>query len=257
MLWIVGDKFVCDSFTALQQLKVEKKDANAESPYMYEHYNVKCFAVDKLVYPCNVMVNLVNSFFKALNEFVHLPRMIIIIPDSDLLRHFDHYTFGITLIAEHCINWVVNTMERAIEARKDGLRRRRQGALNSNEPKVLGVKMFNRVNAGSKLLKFRNKFNSVLEQMLSSRRGHYIIDVNKVVAQPQNFTEHNVITAHGKEVFWRELNKIVEDFDKQKISLRPIAKIFKKNSGNSNQKAQFKMPPPPRGKQHSRSKSPK
>ena len=182
---------------------------------------------------------------RGLNEYVHLPRMVIIVPDADLLRFFNHYTFGITEIAEHCINWLIVTMERGIEARKDALRRRRQGAVNPNEPKVIWIKMLNRVNGTSKMMKFRHKFNDALEQMLANRKCHYIMDVSEVLASPQNFTDRNLINARGKEVFWREVNKVIEDFDKQKISLRPVAKVFKKDK-NTNNKDKFRMPPPPK-----------
>ena len=157
-------------------------------------------------------------------------------------------------------------MECVIKGRKDELRCKRPGAVAPNEPKLIWVKMFNRTANPSKELAVRVKFNTALENILASKRNHYIIDVTNAMYKSDYFSQNNRITARGKSRFWMEIDQAIEDFDSQKRSLRPvsmdISKTVEKPSrttsavSSSKQLRQvgvakptqiYRMPPPPPG----------
>ena len=249
-IWIVGDDFANDIVPTLASLRQEDRDHKRKSPYMFDYYNVDSITNKHDSFLRNVMANMLNGVIRGLNEKVKLPRIILFIPDADLLKHFDHFTFGITLISGKCTNWMLNNIERALDARKDEIRRRRPGALSPSEPKCIWIKMINRVNGQSELLSMRTKFNNVLEEQLANRHHHYIIDINEVMAKSSNFTPNNFLSAIGKEVYWREVDKIIELFDAQKLSLRPNPQslpTFDEGAicSKYNRNEKLKMPPPP------------
>ena len=153
-------------------------------------------------------------------------------------------------------------MECCIESRKDKLRRKKPGALAPNEPKFIWIKMFNRTTNPSKELAVRSKFNTTLENILASKRHHYIVDVTNAMYKSDYFSQNNRITARGKNRFWVEVDQAIEDFDFQKRSLRPVAEVgknqstFKPSTGPVSTKQlrqvgvvtpnrAYKMPPPP------------
>ena len=113
-------------------------------------------------------------------------------------------------------------MVKAVDARKDQLRWRKPGVLFPAEPKFIWVKMPNKPNGQSNLLAVHNKFNNILENLLANLTGHYIMDVNKEVVQPENFSLNNVMNDHGKECFWVTVDRLIESFDCHKEKLKPI-----------------------------------
>ena len=162
----------------------------------------------------------------------------------DILRFLDHYEYGISVLSGKCINWVVTNMERAIESRKEQLKRQKPGAVVPSEPKFIWVKMFNKVNGQSKMLAVRKRYNNVLEDILATRKHHYIMDVNEVMAKTDNFTSNNFINVRGKETFWREIDRQLELFDMQCLSLKPQARSTP-DQGGAGVETEYKMPPPP------------
>ena len=206
--WMVGDAFLYDIFDTMQRMKEDGKDKAQLMPYIYDFYNV-------------------SFIMETLNEETSLPRFILVIPDWDILKYIDHFTFGISLIAGKCLNWIINNMERAIEAKKEDLRRRKPGAVSPNEPKIVWVKMVGRFSdpnrAGIPILAVHNKFNCALEELLANRRCHYILDAGAALADASCFTYNGQLTARRKGKFWEEVDCQIEKFDYQKITLLPTA----------------------------------
>ena len=114
-------------------------------------------------------------------------------------------------------------MIKPLIAKKSEFRKKGPGAISSNEPKVIWVKMHNRPKGQSQLLAARNKFNNILENLLSTKSGHFIMDINDKVAVPQNFSINNTLTSAGKEEFWWAVDRMIEVFDYKREKLLPLA----------------------------------
>ena len=194
-------------------------------PYLLNNYQVSAHYEHPLSSTRNTLSRFYNSFVKALNQKnKHLPRMIIVVPDWDILKFIDHYSYGITNLSGKCLDWLLRNMERAIESRKEQLRRRRAGAVQPNEPKIIWVTMINRPQP-QKILAVRRKFNSTLENLLVNRRYHYILDISDTVLEGHNFTYNNLLNTRGEQVFWSEIDDKIEKFDLHKESLHPQEKL--------------------------------
>ena len=255
--WIVGDDFAWKIYDALQRLHTEAATARSAVPYIYEFYNVECYTVNREALCNNVMANLINAVLKGLNDKILLPLFILVVPDYDLVKYFNHFVFGVSLIAGKCLNYVINEIDRAIESRKDALRRRKPGAVSAAEPKVIWVKMINRYFLNdSRCMEVRGKFNRCLENILANKRNHYIIDVSKHVYFSDMFYPNGDLNPKGKTEFWSQVDAQLEAFDKQKLSLRPVAisnvpepvndsKGLKQVGYSGNNKDNFRLPPPP------------
>ena len=159
-----------------------------------------------------------NSFMKAMNANKLLPRMILMVLDWDLLQFIDHCSYGISMLCGQVINWLLRNIERTIESCKEELRKRRAGAVLQNEPKIIWVKMINRSNP-QWILSVCTKFNNALEELLVNRCYHYILDVNKAVFEGRNFTYNNLLNVRGQQVYWLEIDQIIERFDYHEESL--------------------------------------
>ena len=100
-------------------------------------------------------------------------------------------------------------MDRAIATRKDDLAWVKPGAIVLTEPKFLWIKMINRVECHDKALAVRNKFNTILEDILADHYGHYIIDITKNLNAAAYFS-NNLLNEHGATCYWIEIDKIVK-----------------------------------------------
>ena len=86
------------------------------------------------------MARLVNASVKALNDNMKIPRMIVIVPDHDIINSINFFEFGIKHILHISIRWIINNMQRVLEAKIENLMNIKPGAVD-DKPKVIWVKM--------------------------------------------------------------------------------------------------------------------
>ena len=195
-------------------------------PYIYQYYNIRRFTIDLFSKTANMMANVVNALIEAINEKTKLLRFVVVVPDADILRFINFFSTCVSMITGKCLNWIINCMERIIDARKNEFRKKKPGSIAPNEPKIIWVKMLDRPNKEfNDLLSVRDKYNSILEDLLSTRCNHYIMDVNEEVCHPLHYTFHNTLNDRGKNVFWEIIDCQIEEFDYHKAILRPQAII--------------------------------
>ena len=189
-------------------------------PYLYDYYNISFYMAKQSSLIKNVLTRMFNSLAEALNlnqGANQLPRIILVIPDSDILKFVNHYTYGVSVITGRCLSWLINNFEREIEAKKEQLRKKKPGSVSQNEPKIIWVKMLDTPNTTySDLMACRKKFNSILEEILAQKKNHFIIDINDVMFHKSHFRQTNILNARGKERFWDEINRQVEEFEYNK-----------------------------------------
>ena len=193
--------------------------------YFQREYNVDCFTSNPLSQETNVALKLVNVLIKALNnkELIRLPRIIVFVPDWDIVKSAAYFKSGAKRFYDVVLNWVMLHAERAIEAKRDNLARRRPGSVVYSEPKIIWPKMIERVGGEyDRALTVRYRFNAALEDQLASRKKHYIIDVGKKIADSNYYTNRNQLNGDGAHIYWREVDKWIEEFDHDKEKLKPI-----------------------------------
>ena len=101
----------------------------------------------------------------------------------------------------------------------------RPGIVNGNDPMVIYVTMVRRVerypedSKMAKLCTFRVKFNDLLNEAVG-RKGNYVLSVRSCT-NPSNFNHWGTLSMQGKEVFWQEIDQLIEKFENDKVKLEP------------------------------------
>ena len=109
-VWILGDKFLQEVHTTWLTMEHKMmKDKKAIPFYMYEYYNVEALYEPKKKAELAI-ARMVNSLTDSVNAAgVHLPRLLIIVPDRDILHDLDiNTTFSDTaIIINELTRWLV------------------------------------------------------------------------------------------------------------------------------------------------------
>ena len=234
--WIIGDVALHKIFYSLQKLKRLAILNKKQLQYLYDYYNVSCFTSNPKSVLTNTLARMVNSSVKALNDSVKIPRLILVIPDDDLLSYVFDNIENMEEYSRQAITWVTNQMKRAIEAKCDELQRKKPGAIISDEPKIIWLEMINRSNGTSDILKCVNTYNRIVNETLAEKQQHFVMDINDKLSDGQYYDQFNRLNSYGEMRFWREVDHQIELFDKEQITLKPKRR---QTSNITNQEEQY------------------
>ena len=149
-------------------------------------------------------------------------------------------------MVKEILKLMITAMVRSVEAKKEALYRCKPGALVDAEPKFIWVKMMKRLHGYDKILALHNKFNAQLEQLLSERRHHYIIDMDSRINNSCMFTNINELNGEGRIEFWKEIDDAIRLFDARRLSLKLNPEPSKAdNRYSSASQHHSKLPPIP------------
>ena len=138
-------------------------------------------------------------------------------------------------------------MIRVIDTKKDRLRKLKPSTLTPAEPKIIWVKMINRLYQYDKTLMVRHKYNAALEDILAGKKNCFLIDLHLAVNNAALLTAPNNLNGDGMATYWKEFNDGIRLFEEKSITLMPETDGDRKSSSR-NQSAkiqQYKLPPPP------------
>ena len=209
--WIIGDEFINDTYHMFPAMYEEAVIAKSRCPYLFNEYNVRCCSTKPESNQKNILVQIVKAFIKALNEkhaMTKLPRMVLIIPNHDIIRYIDCFDFGLKQIIKKAIHWIANNLTRAREKKYNELALARSGAVVPNEPKFIWLKMMDQPNGFYQTLAARELYNKVLQEVLVEKNNHFIFDVTRAMNKPCNFTPSNEVNYDGKICYWLEIDKL-------------------------------------------------
>ena len=116
-MWIIGDKFINRNYHALQKLKTEAIMTKKPLPYVYDYYNLSCFTPNPKSLLENTLARIINALIKALNDATKMPRIILIIPEGDILDFIGHSEKGMREAIFKCLEWLVKHIDRSLEAK--------------------------------------------------------------------------------------------------------------------------------------------
>ena len=231
--WLVGDVFLNEMTSVLQDWRSDAVSHNETSPYLYEQYNVT-YWYKSVLDPDPRAVRLFNSFMDGLNSDAKLPRYIIIFPEDDIIRGTRHIDFGITCILEETLDWMFFEMVKNIKRRRDDLKTIRAGALSSIfEPRLIWVGMIDRPEPekilDKKVLGLRRRFNEMLCNYISKERYMYFLNPY-IPLTSDLFTNDAKLSSVGKLEYWSEINNQIRLFEKNENELLPV--VQKSDSNN-------------------------
>ena len=231
--WLIGDNFLTEIYHELSSMKSAAFAEKKRPPFIYQYFNVSTFTTNPLSVLDDVLARLINCFIKGLNDNVHLPGLLIVIPDQDILNFFEHFidignSKDVRTLTEIGINWLATQIDRAIDIRKDHLQIRNLSAVVLNEPKIIWIKALGRMKSHKEAMaKF--DFNSKMCDVLSRRKNHLVMDVQHALANITDFTKFGDLCGVGKLRFWNEFNRQLELFELKDVDLIPMARASSDN----------------------------
>ena len=133
------------TFQALKSSNARRPSAMCD-PYLHQMYNVKYFDRCGKFRTENAMTQILNSLLDGLNEHQHIPQMIVVMLNHEYLSMLHHTDFGISMMIGKCLHWLLSQMESAIDQKKCLLRHFKPGAISPLEPKIIWLKMMEKLN---------------------------------------------------------------------------------------------------------------
>ena len=230
-LWLIGDSFLRTSYSSLQEMRTDAKVNKITGPYIYDYYNIKAYFQASNGSSSAALFNILNSVIEGLNDKTHLPRYILICPDRDLLQHANHFLFGIHIILEKIVPWLVKEIEKMLKIRKEGLKDHLLGATGP-DTKLIWVSMIERPlinHHPSKIynntVNLRRKFNSTLQNELAITKNSFYIETEGIFDSYTDYDHFGNLTSEGKKHFWKYVDTSIKKFEKGESRLLPYRKL--------------------------------
>ena len=219
---------------------------------------MKCFTANPLSKVKSAATRIVNCLTKAINDKSRakvdpekitdkfLPRIVVVIPDWDVIKYIDHDDYGVDEVFGGMIKWMIETMIKTVQDKKDQMMKIKPGSVTPGEPKFIWVKVIQRLGSTyDKAMSVRNHFNKLLEMLLAEKKHHYIIDMDPQLQDSKYFNPSNELNADGRVKFWNEINESVDLFEVDKLKLQPAANPdTADNREQTTQQKRFRLPPP-------------
>ena len=178
-------------------------------------------------------MRLINSLIEGLNKRPRLPRFVLFLVDNDIMDEMNTWEPDSVVIKNFntilmWLGWQVNIL---FKRRCLDLSDRNPGAVFGNDPRIIWVKMLRRTefyplnSRLGKMCAICTKFNESMN-MAVARNEHYIMNVTTCTSK-HHFNVCVGLSEAGKKAFWREVNHLMEHFDRNEIQLLPAQRSSK------------------------------
>ena len=194
---------------------------------MYNYYNVFGFYTLRSTGNKHAIGRLLNSLIVGLNTRSRLPRLVVLVINKDIIEDVGIYEdsfHAIDVIAEN-VSWLFHQMEILFRRKRIDLTDKKPGAVYSKDPKVIVMEMikcpmqFPHDSIMDGVLSLRTKFNSLLNDA-ACHFGFNRMYIEKCNSEFQ-FDRMGYLNNEGMDVFWREVDQLLEMFDCDEIKLLP------------------------------------
>ena len=107
--------FVNKTYSMLPEFDEKAVAVKTDRPFVYQYYNVKCYTANPHTKTSEVPARIINSVIKAMNDRNRLPRILVIIPDWDVVKYVNYFNFGFREIAEAIVEWMAASVTKSID----------------------------------------------------------------------------------------------------------------------------------------------
>ena len=167
---MIGDDFVANTYYQYYQ------NMNWKTAFMKENFQLEAFSVKSYKSNMkNALARVRSQFCKALESSHLLPRIIVVVLDNDMIRHFKADDEGISLILKEIMIWLFKEVDKLINRRKRELPQRSK---RNDYPQIFWVEAPQQVNFTDNLA--RRKFNSVVQSTAGAYDYMKIIRMKKI-----------------------------------------------------------------------------
>ena len=210
----MGNQFLAEIFSTLQDMRKHAIDNKIAQPDVYQYYNIVAYHEKLTSGTTTVIARILNSFIKGLNNRPHLPRLVVIPIDKNIIEDINLFDFGVAREITANVDWLLRQINILICRRKTELSETKPGTVYSTDPKVVLVTMLRRplsFPANSHMegvLSLRPKFNNAINNV-AYEAGHSIMQIDSC-----NTVTHFGLMGHlshlGQFTFWKDVNYQLE-----------------------------------------------
>ena len=192
---------------------------------MIDYFNIKVYE-KALSAGVPAMMRVLNALIEATNEGRKLPKYLIVILDSDIvsdLQRDDKIDSQKELTTY--VNWLMRQIDIHIRQKKLQHLEVNPGAVLDEFPTVIYILMVKRMQfypKGSRLARLctlHSKFNECVNNA-AARREAKVLSI-RLLSTQDCFDKKALLSIKGKHLYWDELDKLLERFERGKIKLLP------------------------------------
>ena len=209
--WLIGDRFLNNSFSYLQESAAIDNIHNL--PYLYKKYEVHHFMMSPL---CNdpPIARLRNCLVQGLDGIKRVPKLIILFLDEEILK-MTHYT------GDRALKWLFHEFYCCISATKDTLPSK---CLTKREPHIITIKPLpipDSNDPNQHHLQEKRKVNKILEKTIRSYNNCSTLNCNTILSTDTNYFQSNgKLTPQGHKAFRAYINYALQNRDRL-MSMNP------------------------------------
>ena len=203
-VWIVGDEFTFRTYDEYFEQR-NHKEYNGFTKENYEIHGVttsKYASVDK-----NIVSRIRNKFAKAIEEKKFLPKLVVIIPDDDLIRGIQTNKEFEDTVWARLVLWVMREMKKLVEIQKDFLPNK---AKRAGEPKMIWVEL--PLNVDFTNNQDRIKFTKIIKEAASQLDGVSVLKLKQIwECDCHNYFIRNALhyTFEGLKKYWEAVDRTI------------------------------------------------
>ena len=224
--WIVGDMFLKDLDITYEAIRKQVEKSSVEDrPYLLKYYNVRLFYKFPPVGVSKAATRIVNSLIERFNIDHRLPRFIVVIVDKDIIKDINVYDGFAPLMTQDAIQWLVRQVNDVVSNKKTEIMKKCPESIFSGDPKIIFVRMLRRVEKytpSSKLdllFGLRSKFNDALNSAVAEI-DQRILTITSCNSR-DHFNYQGNLTVKGRYDYWREIDDLLDRFDRRGVKLLP------------------------------------
>ena len=191
------------------------------SPYLFDMFNIHSY-YGSAGWGLNRILNLLVD---ALNERPHLPKILVMVPDKDIIANLKDKQTHTGIVMGGVIHYIIKQINTMIKRRVSALTEKKPGMVTSSHPKIVWIRMLKcsasdyEGSINKNIFPVRGKFNSILEQCILEDDDD-IHRIMSILVDAENYDAWGNLTDSGKEQFWLEVDKGLMKFNMDEISLR-------------------------------------
>ena len=169
-----------------------------------------------------------NSLIEALNKRERLPHFLLVIIDKDIVEDIDLFDYGASKELMGNLEWLIKQINILIQQRRSEIIEIKPGAIYTLDPKIVLVNMvrcplcFPSGSQIEKVVSLCSKFYSTLNE-LAYNAELSILNVYAVETE-NHFDLLGNLNHFGQFTFWKQVNYLLEHFDKKKEGLEPFSR---------------------------------
>ena len=211
-MWIIGDDLMSRSYAEHFQnaFMMDEIAENCNLGYIKAHYDCTPFcngSVGKRLANSNIIGRIQNEFV-AINDRVIMPKLVLIVLESDLLQAADHFTDGISQLLGEMIDWMAMQLHRISVAHKEKLPTK---ARKFRYPHFLWIAASH--HSGFQDNFYQRKFNTCLISVIDKFQEMSILMLHTLDSQDRTLVADGKFTNAGLNKFWSAVDAAVQKWD--------------------------------------------